>query len=360
MAVKPTILITGVSGNVGTRLLEHLDDFQVIGVDLRPPAGSSSIFRFDQIDLAEERSCDQLLELMRAYRPEAVVHLAFVVDSQPAKTKFMWQTNIFGTSRVVEAIAEHNRMTGGIERFVFTSSAAVYGPESGSAVTEDAPLQASSLAWAEQQQEADRTVQKRSGELRRCKTYILRSHLYGGGGAQNYELRALRGVPANRGRLGAHLRKRGARLPLLMPSRGNFLERKLQFVHAGDIARLIAHIVQRRQADPQITVLNVAGRGDPLSLRQCAEIAGTRVRLLPGTALCRQAMNFLWDWGASDIPPESLPYLLGSCALDTTQLRVFLGEHYRSIIQHTSEEALVESLLHPADEDGSIVQEESR
>jgi nucleoside-diphosphate-sugar epimerase len=363
MAVKPTILVTGVAGNVGTRLLRHLEDFQVIGADIREPYEHGTVFRFERIDLAEERSCDQLLELVRAYRPEVVVHLAFVVDSPRAGgpgSKFMWQTNVFGTSRVVEAIAEHNRMIGGVEKFVFTSSAAVYGPQPQQPVTEDAPLGAHSLAWAEQQQEADRTIQNRSDELRKCKTYILRSHLYGGEGAQNYELTALRGVPADRGRLGVHMRDRGLKVPLLLPSRGDYLEHKFQFVHADDVARLIAHIVQRRQADAQLTVLNVAGQGEPLSLRQCVEMAGLRVRQLPGLGLCRQAMNLLWDWGASNVPPQALPYLLGSCALDTARLRIFLGEHYRSVIQHTSHDALAESLQFPPDGESSSVVERSR
>jgi hypothetical protein len=51
----------------------------------------------------------------------------------------------------------------------------------------------------------------------------------------------------------------------------------------------------------------------------------------------------LWNLGISDIPPAALPYLLGSCVLETAKLRVFLGEHYRSVIQHTSDEALKDS-----------------
>ncbi len=357
MAAKPTILITGVSGNLGTHLLKHLADFQVIGADIREPSAGQEIFRFEKIDLAAERSCDQLLELMRAYHPEAVVHLAFVVDPPGIgglDDKSMWQVNVFGTSRVIEAIAEHNRMTGGVEKFVFTSSSAVYGPYPGPPVLESAPLQARSLVWAEQQQEADRTVQQRSGELRKCKTYILRSHLYGGAGARNYELAALRGVPSGRGRLGRRLRQRDVRLPLFLPSKGNYLEHKFQFVHVDDVARLIAHIVNRREADSQLTVLNVAGRGDPLSLRRCAEIAGSTLKRLPGMGFCRQAMRLLWDWGASDISPQALPYLLGSCALETTRLRVFLGEHYRSVIQHTCEEALMESLRGPTNQETGV------
>ena len=32
-----TVLVTGVSGNLGTRLLPLLSDFHVVGVDVRPP-----------------------------------------------------------------------------------------------------------------------------------------------------------------------------------------------------------------------------------------------------------------------------------------------------------------------------------
>ena len=39
---KPTVLITGVSGNLGVRLLKQLADFNVIGTDVREPEDASS------------------------------------------------------------------------------------------------------------------------------------------------------------------------------------------------------------------------------------------------------------------------------------------------------------------------------
>jgi len=100
--------------------------------------------------------------------------------------------------------------------------------------------------------------------------------------------------------------------------------------------------------------LNVAGRGDPLSLRRCLEIAGAVVKRAPSKTLCREALRMLWKLGISEIPPAALPYLLGSCAMDTARLRNFLEEHYRSVIQHTSEEALRES-FHPAPRERALV-----
>ncbi len=346
MAVKPTVLITGVSGNLGSRLVQQLPEYQVIGTDIREPASSASLFRFESIDFGEERSCDQLLDLMRAYRPEAVVHLAFILDPLRCgvlNRKRMWNVNVAGTSRVTEAIAEHNRMLGGIEKFIFPSSAAVYGPELPKAVTEDAPLNAVSLPYALHQQEADMTVQARAAGLRKCKTYLLRPEIYAGASVENYQLGVLRGVPGGKGRIAHRMRRQGKRLPLLLPSRGKYLEHRFQFVHVDDVARLMAHIVSRKLPDPRLNILNVAGRGDSLSLRRCVEIANIEVKLVPGKRICRQAVRLLWDLGVSDIPPEAAPYLLGSNSVDTARLRVFLGEHYRSVIQHTCEEALADS-----------------
>jgi len=64
-------------------------------------------------------------DLMRAHRPESVVHLAFILDplrSGVVDKKRMWQVNVAGTSRVTEAIAEHNRMLGVIDKFIFPAA----------------------------------------------------------------------------------------------------------------------------------------------------------------------------------------------------------------------------------------------
>jgi nucleoside-diphosphate-sugar epimerase len=234
-------------------------------------------------------------------------------------------------------------MVGGIEKFIFPSSALVYGPDVAKPISEDAPLNAQSLPYALQQQEADRTVQGRAKTLRKCKSYILRSHVYAGATVENYQLGVLRGIPGGKGRLAERLRRRGTRLPLWLPSGGNYLEHKFQFVHVDDVARLIAHILDRKAADPRLTILNVAGRGEPLSLRRCIDISGIDVYRVPTKTICKQAVRLLWDLGVSDIPPEALPYLLGSSTMDTARLRVFLGEHYRSVISRTCEEALADS-----------------
>ena len=364
-AQKPAVILTGVSGNLGLRLLPLLPDFRVIGVDARPPETSAGLAHFERIDLAEERSCNQLLELMGRHRPDAIVHLSFIVDplragvlqSQDATRrgrprllgapaldhKQMWHINVAGTGRVIEAVAEYNRMLGGLHKFIFPSSISVYGPDLPKAVAEDAPMQAHTLPYALHKRETDLTVQARAYSMK-CKTYILRPAIFVGPTVQNYLVGVLRGVPGGTGVLAKRLRSRNTRLPLLLPAGGNYLEHKFQFLHVDDIARLIAYILRRRQTDPQLSIMNVAGRGDAIALQTCARMAKIEIKRLPGRAICRLVLRLLWKLGISDVPPEAFPYLLGSYVMETARLRVFLGEDYKKVIHYTCEEALAATL----------------
>jgi nucleoside-diphosphate-sugar epimerase len=64
---KPTVVVTGISGNLGSRLLPQLGGFNVIGVDGTPPVTDLPL-RFERMDLGEEESCRQLFFLLRETR----------------------------------------------------------------------------------------------------------------------------------------------------------------------------------------------------------------------------------------------------------------------------------------------------
>src|SRR5208282_1124277 len=140
---KPTILVTGISGNLGQRLLPQLSDYKVVGVDLKPLA-HSSVDRFVALDLGREESARELFLLLREVQPASVVHLAFVIDPQRSgilDVDRMWRINVAGTARVMEAISEANRNTASpIRQFVFLSSVSAYGSDLPAPVAEDAPL----------------------------------------------------------------------------------------------------------------------------------------------------------------------------------------------------------------------------
>lgn len=322
---------------------EFLCDFEIVGIDFREPRDHAPLTAFEKIDLAEERSCGQLLGIMNRWRPEAVVHLAFVVD--PLSTgiidpRKMWNINVSGTGRVMEAIAEYNRSLGGVLKFIFPSSVSAYGPELAQAVNEDAPLQAHTFPYALHKREADLAVQSRARSLK-CQTYILRPSIFSGPTVQNFLMSVLRGIPGGRGRTARKMRERSKRMPLLLPAGKKHRHKKFQFVHVDDMGRLIAHILNRRQLDPSLTVLNVAGRGPALTLGECAEIAHLNTLRVPGRVSAGWLLNLLWKAGVTDVPPEALPYMLGNFVVDTSRLERFIGEQYGEVIQHTSAEALM-------------------
>lgn len=345
MRAGATVVVTGVSGNLGTRLLPFLSDFRVVGVDLRPPQ-HSSLARFVEMDLGRESSCLQLVDLLRATDAQAVVHLAFVLD--PLQTgvldpERMWQINVAGTARVMEAMSVVNRTGGDIESFIYPSSVAAYGPETGGPVREDAPLRAHTLPYAIHKRESDEVVRYRAESLGDCRVYILRPHIFAGATVENYIVGALRGTAFGGGRRAARMRAQGQRLPLLLPRDSRYLQKRFQFVHVDDMARLITLLLYRPPTDPPITVLNVAGRGEPITIARCAELAGATIKRAPSRAAFRSVLQLLWKFGVSSIPPDALPYLIGSYTMDTSRLQHFLGPDYPRVIQYTVEEALKDS-----------------
>lgn len=344
MSTRP-VIVTGVAGNLGRRLLLQLHDYDVIGVDVRPPE-EVSLARFEQMDFGTEASCDQMLELIRASGAGAVVHLAFVLDPLQAGVldeDRMWQINVAGTARVMEAISVANRFGGRVSKFVFPSSVAAYGPDLPPLVREDHPLEAHTLPYAVHKKLSDEVVSYRQDWMGDCRTYMLRPHIFTGTTVQNYMVGALRGTPTGKNAKAQRMRDQGKRLPLMLPWGKNYLEKRLQFVHIDDVARLILHLLRRdAPSDAPLTILNVAGRGEPLTIAQCAQMANAKIRRVPSRAIYAMVLRKLWDWGISGIPPEALPYMVGSYTMDTSRLQRFLGAEYERVIQHTVEEALRE------------------
>ena len=342
---RQSIIITGVSGNLGQRLLPLLGDFKVIGVDLHAPE-NASLARFEPMDFGTEKSVRKLIDLINETSACAVVHLAFVLD--PVRTGVldvdrMWQINVAGTTRVVEAIAVANRYGAAVTRFIFPSSVSAYGPETPGPVKEDHPLAAHTLPYAIHKMEADRVVQNRYETLGHfTTTYMLRPHIFTGASMQNYMVGALRGTPLGKSPRAEKMRGKDTRLPLMLPYGDRYLENKLQFVHVDDMARLRAWLLKRSPEGNRLHLLNVAGRGSPLSVRECAQVAHAKILRLP-QSVCAFLLQKLWDWEISSIPPEALPYMIGSHTMDTTRLQQLLGADYATVIQYTLLDALADS-----------------
>ena len=350
--VRPVILVTGIAGNLGSRLLPQLAHSQVIGIDLHPPPTSVPLFRFVPMDLGEEQSCRELYLLLKELRPTAVLHLAFVLD--PVRNNVLdldriWHINVAGTARVMEAITEANREEQIVSKFIFPSSVSAYGPDLPQAVTEDFPLAAHTLPYAIHKMECDKVVQQRAPALRGCSAYMLRPHIFTGASVENYMVGAFRGTPNGRSKRAAQMRAESKRLPCMLPYGKQYLDNRIQFVHVDDMARLMAYILAKPQPESQrLTIMNVAGRGEPMTFARCIEVAGAKLVRVPGRAAFRTALSFLWKMGISSIPPEAAPYMTGEYIMNTGRLLQFLGSDYQKVVQYTIADAFADSFVPPA------------
>jgi nucleoside-diphosphate-sugar epimerase len=339
-------VLTGISGNLGLRLLPQLAGFSVVGIDIHPPKTSQSL-RFVRMDLGREECCRELYHLLRETRPLAVVHLAAVLDQIRAGVldgERMWQINVAGTARVVEAITEANREDVCVSQFIFSSSVAVYGPSPDGPVSEDAPLLAYGYPYGIQKKECDEVVQQRAPSLRGCSVYILRPHILAGSSVDNYLVGIFRGTPNGSSKRAAKMRQQGKRLPCVLPYGQRYLEHRVQYVHVDDMARLIVHILKREPEARRLTILNVAGRGEPLTIRRCVEMSRCKLLRMPGRWASRLLLAYAWKTGLSAVPPEIEPYTYGECIMKTDRLRAFLGADYEQVIRYTVADAFAESL----------------
>ncbi len=274
------------------------------------------------------------------------MHLAFVLD--PVRTGVldvnrMWQINVAGTARVMEAVTEANRENSSIRRFIFPSSVSVYGPDLHGPVTEEHPLGAHTLPYAVQKMESDRVVQQRAPALRGCSAYMLRPHIFAGASVENYMVGAFRGTPNGRSDRAARMRSHGKRLPCLLPYGQQYLDNRIQFVHVDDMARLVTYILRKTEPESQrLTLLNVAGRGEPLTFERCVEVAQARLLRVPGKFAFQTALDLLWRLGIVAIPPQAAPYMTGEYIMNTDRLQKFLGDSYPDVIRYTIADAFAD------------------
>ncbi len=146
--MSPTVLLTGAAGYIAshTWLALQRAGFQVVGVDdfsnsspvvlqrLQELSGQTPVF--ERADVTDAGAMDTLFQ---RHRIDATVHFAAykAVGESASQPLAYYANNIGGLLTVCRAMQRH-----GGKRFVFSSSATVYGQPERLPITEDAPLQA--------------------------------------------------------------------------------------------------------------------------------------------------------------------------------------------------------------------------
>ena len=137
---KPAVLVTGGAGYIGAHTAKALHEegyFPVVYDDLS--AGFREAVRWGEFVHGDIRDDRAVADAIEAYGIKAVIHFAGLIEvgRSVVRPDLFWDINVGGTMSLLSAIRER-----GVDRLVFSSSAAVYGQGGRGpleAIPEDAP-----------------------------------------------------------------------------------------------------------------------------------------------------------------------------------------------------------------------------
>jgi UDP-glucose 4-epimerase len=290
-------LITGGSGYIGGRLIDLLtqsEDSEVVNLDLRPPAVPRPRTRFLQMDI-RDRGMRSLLE---SERPDALVHLAFVLNPIRDEHK-MYDIDVNGTQNVLDAAA-----AAGVSQVLVASSTTAYGafPDNPVPLTEEHPVRGlPSYEYARDKTEIDRLCQLWAAQHPDRVMTIVRPTIVFGPNVDNYIVRFWITSPF---------------FPLLD---GN--DPDWQFVHEEDVVEAMSRLLLERRAG----IFNLTADGT-IKLSECARLAGLKTRRMPARVY-RRIAKAAWALRLPRVeaPPGQIDFLLYPWIASNEKLKAELG-----------------------------------
>jgi UDP-glucose 4-epimerase len=278
-----TVLVTGISGNLGRALAKHLHtEAQVVGLDRRAFPGKPKDIDHHQADLRKARAEDAF----RRRRVDAVIHVGIMHDPRMPFSE-AHSFNVVGTQRLLEQCVRH-----GVKKVVVLSSANVYGPrpQNSNFLPEETPLMGADRASdVRDLVEVDMYAQSFMWRHPELETVIVRP--------VNIVGPTVRNAPSNYLRLESPLTVMG-------------FDPMLQLIHEEDVCRALVLALQ-----PGLRgVFNVSGPGEvPLSavLREL----GRRPVPVPHP-LIRPLVRRLFDARLTSFPPDEIDHIQYLCVVD--------------------------------------------
>lgn len=142
--MRKKILVTGASGYIGSHTCVELlqNDFDVVAFDNLSNSSPEALRRVERIagrslqfHEGDVRNRGAVERILREHRIDAVIHFAGLkaVGESVSKPLLYFENNVSGTVSLLDALSQAN-----IKRFVFSSSATVYGDPESVPITESA------------------------------------------------------------------------------------------------------------------------------------------------------------------------------------------------------------------------------
>jgi UDP-glucose 4-epimerase len=309
MAAPQTVLITGISGNLGrvlARLLHRTEP--VAGLDRRPFAGRPKDLELHQLDIRKKKVED----VFRRGDVKALIHMAIMHDPRLSPSEHH-SFNVIGTKGVLEYAAKY-----GVKKVVVLSSSNVYGPrpDNDNFLVEDSPLLGSqNFPDIRDLIEVDMYAQQYMWKHPEVETVIVRPvHIVGP---------TVHNAPSN------YLR---VKRPWVLAG----FDPMVQLLHEEDACRALELALK-----PGVRgVYNIVGPGEvPLStvLREL----GRQPIPIPHL-LARPLLDKLFQYRLAGFPPPELDHLQFLCTVDGSRAEKDLGFRPQYTLRETIRSVLGE------------------
>lgn len=306
---SPSVLITGISGNLGRTFAKVLHrNERVIGLDRRPFPGLPKDLELHQLDIRKRK----VEEIFRKGEIKALVHMAIIHDPRLPQAEHH-SFNVLGTKAVLEYAAKY-----GVKKVVLLSSTNVYGPqpENDNFLTEESPLLGSQrFPEIRDLIEVDMYAQQYMWKHPEVETVIIRPvHIVGPN---------VKNAPSNYLRL---------KHPWMLAG----FDPMIQLIHEEDLAR--AAVCALRPGTRG--VYNIVGPGEvPLStvLRELG-----RSPIPVPHLFARSILDKLWQYRMTGFPSPELDHIQFLCTVDGTRAERDLGFRASYTIKETIRSVLGE------------------
>ncbi len=319
MSDKPSVLITGAAGYVGSLLLKRIaeqrDQFaEVVAFDIRPPSGVPEQAGIEVVT-GDIRN-DTLEQALRAHAVDTVVHLASIVTPAKGMTReFIHSVDVEGTRNVLRSCADAN-----VKHVIVTSSGAAYGyhADNPRPLFEDNALRGNpEFAYSDHKRRVEEMLAEFRAEHPELRQLVLRVCTIIGEKTDNQITDIFR-------------------KPFIAGVAGT--ETPFVFIWDQDlVACLLKGILESAEG-----VFNVAGDGQ-LTLRQIARLIGKPYLPIP-PAVLRGALWLFHKAGLSQYGPEQVNFLRYRPVLANDRLKRVFGYSPRYSSRDAFENFMVTNL----------------